>query len=510
MKRAVTLAIFAMAFALIPVTSAWAVWEGNAGIAAVGEFPGSGLFIRSDMFPKNTVVEIRNLENEKTAKAVVTGSSGVPGLVAMLSPQTADALGMKSGSVARVRISVPTVVERPAAGTYVEETSAVSEDPDANPAIAATETVAATDAVALTDVSPAEAIAAADAAAATDAVAPAEAIEPTAAMAEAEAPATEPVEENAEPAEIAGTDETAESVENVEPETNASIAETEADTDIASETADAPIDEIAPEAVETAEAADTPEIVPAIVAVPESAEATEPVDEPELAITDETAPVDEIVPAPEAEAVTALDAAAVVAEAAPEAEPETTSDETIVTLVPTDALPPEAPSVEPSSIPLVDAIAEATPEEPAIIVPEVVAPVVVAPIPVAPQEKPAIADVPAAPAIPAAVVAPAASGTSVAASTAAVAMSTADLPIIASLSKGSYYIQIGAYADAKNVRSILDKYGKKYPVAVEKTTNKNGECLKVYIGPVMKDEYGAVLEKFKANGFKDAFVRKGQ
>jgi hypothetical protein len=455
MKRAVTLAIFAVAFALIPVTSAWAVWEGNAGIAAVGEFPGSGLFVRSDMFPKNTVVEIRNLENEKTAKAVVTGSSGVPGLVAMLSPQTADALGMKSGSVARVRISVPTVVERPAAGTYVEETSAVSEDPDANPAIAATE------AVVPTDVAPTEAVAAADA------VAPTETADPTAALAEDETPVAEPIEEIAETeesAEIAASDETA------EPETNASIAETEpeADTEVAPEVAEAAVEDTVAEA---ADAAETPEVVPAIVAAPESAEAieateaTEPVDEPELAITDETAPVAEIVPVPEAEAVTGLDAAAVVAEAAPEAP----SDETIVTLVPTDALPPEAPSVEPSSIPLIDAIAEATPEEPAVVAP------VVEPIPVAP-----------------------------------VATSTVDLPLIASLLKGSYYIQIGAYADAKNVRSILEKYGKKYPVAVEKTTTKTGECLKVYIGPVMKDEYGAVLEKFKANGFKDAFVRKGQ
>lgn len=453
MKRAVTLAIFAVALALIPVTSAWAVWEGNAGIAAVGEFPGSGLFVRSDMFPKNTVVEIRNLENEKTAKAVVTGSSGVPGLVAMLSPETADALGMKSGSVARVRISVPTVVERPAAGTYVEETAAASEDPDANPAIAATAATAATEAVASTDAVAAEDVAA-------------EATEPTAVMAETESTATEPIEENEEPAEIAATDETAEPVENAEPEANASIAET------VPEVADAPVDETVPEAAESTE------VVPAIVAASESAESDEPVDEPELAITNETAPDAAIVPVPEAEAVTALDAAAVVAEAAPEAP----SDETIVTLVPTDALPPEAPSVEPSSIPLVDAIAGAIPEEPVVIVPEVVAPVAVEPTPVAP----------------------------VVTSTAAGVTSTAGLPIIASLAKGSYYIQIGAYADAKNVRSILDKYGKKYPVAVEKTTNKNGECLKVYIGPVMKDEYGAVLEKFKANGFKDAFVRKGQ
>jgi len=72
-------------------SSIWAVWEGNAGIAGSSEFPGSGLYARSDMFPKNTIVEIQNLEKEISVRVVITGTAGIPGLVAVLSPETAEA-----------------------------------------------------------------------------------------------------------------------------------------------------------------------------------------------------------------------------------------------------------------------------------------------------------------------------------------------------------------------------------------------------------------------------------
>lgn len=85
-----------------------------------------------------------------------------------------------------------------------------------------------------------------------------------------------------------------------------------------------------------------------------------------------------------------------------------------------------------------------------------------------------------------------------------------DVSVVSSLAKGSYYIQIGTYGDMSNVKKIVDKYGAKYPFTVEKGVSKGAETLKVYVGPVKKDEYGAVLERFRQLGFKDAFVRKGQ
>ena len=124
----------AVLLALVSVMPAWAIWEGNAGIGNASEFPGSGNFAKSDMFPKNTIVEILNLETNIAIRAVVTGSSGVPGLVAILSPEAAFALNVKTGSVSRVRISVPSpVAETPASGTLSGGQGARTADPDANP-----------------------------------------------------------------------------------------------------------------------------------------------------------------------------------------------------------------------------------------------------------------------------------------------------------------------------------------------------------------------------------------
>ena len=62
-------------FFFLSTTPLWAVWEGNAGIAAAAEFPGTGMYAKSDMFPRNTIVEIQNLETDITVRVVITGSS---------------------------------------------------------------------------------------------------------------------------------------------------------------------------------------------------------------------------------------------------------------------------------------------------------------------------------------------------------------------------------------------------------------------------------------------------
>lgn len=70
--------------------------------------------------------------------------------------------------------------------------------------------------------------------------------------------------------------------------------------------------------------------------------------------------------------------------------------------------------------------------------------------------------------------------------------------------KGKWYIQIGVYAKQENVNEIIKKYGKKYPLFIDQKNGKNY----VLIGPLSMDEYGAVLQRFKAFGYKDAFVKK--
>lgn len=92
-------------------SSLQATWEGNGGIGAASDFPASGLFVKSDMFPKHTLLEITNLEKNVSARAVVVGSSGVPGLLAVLSPDLGNKLSVPSGKVVRIRVLTPSPVQ---------------------------------------------------------------------------------------------------------------------------------------------------------------------------------------------------------------------------------------------------------------------------------------------------------------------------------------------------------------------------------------------------------------
>nr|MCR5606727.1 SPOR domain-containing protein [Treponema sp.] len=74
------------------------------------------------------------------------------------------------------------------------------------------------------------------------------------------------------------------------------------------------------------------------------------------------------------------------------------------------------------------------------------------------------------------------------------------------LKSGSYYVQIATLDDKENMKNIIDTYGKKYPVVF--VPRSSGKSYQVLIGPLNVDEYGSVLQRFKARGYKDAFMRK--
>ena len=76
------------------------------------------------------------------------------------------------------------------------------------------------------------------------------------------------------------------------------------------------------------------------------------------------------------------------------------------------------------------------------------------------------------------------------------------------LTKGSFYVQVGQFKDALNVESFVQVYGKQYPIAIEKSSTAKDVFYKVYVGPILKDERGAILETFQKLGFKDAFLKK--
>lgn len=386
MKRFMILITCICVLAVFPAVSAWAIWEGNAGIAAASEFPGKGMFARSDMFPKNTIVVIENLETGISVRAVITGSSNVSGLVAVLSPDTASALNIKPGSVSRVRVSIPSAVSEPGNKAASESDTAVnSNDPDVNPAVAAAAAPIPLESIAASSENP-----------------------------------LVPLDESKDVSTEAATDEPSVSAVATDvPENGIESADAEA---VASDSAaDAPVENGGAVA-----ASDNSVFYdePAIVAIDEGSAVVESAEQPE------------------------------VAEVTPPAESAS------VTLVPSEPNPPA--------------------------VPEDISPAVTAAIPV-----PEVEAVSAA--VPVAVV------------TAPITVPTEGTLI----GKGSFYVQIATYTDPSNAKAVMDKYGKKYPVIVEKASGSSGEVLKVCIGPVKKDEYGAVLERFKSLGFRDAFVRKG-
>lgn len=127
--------IFALlSFIVCSTAGLWAVWEGNAGVGAARDFSGGSMLVRSDMFPRDTLIEIENLENGKKTTALVSGSSGIAGLLVNLSPEVAKALEVPQDKIVRVRINTTSKLS----DDFLAEDGYTSADSDYNPALAVT------------------------------------------------------------------------------------------------------------------------------------------------------------------------------------------------------------------------------------------------------------------------------------------------------------------------------------------------------------------------------------
>jgi len=97
MKKITLLAaITASVFMLVSAS----VWEGAAGIGI--NFPENGNYLATNSFPVNTIVEVVNLENNKSAILIVSSSLDNSGLLALLSADAADFIGLKD--IGRIRM----------------------------------------------------------------------------------------------------------------------------------------------------------------------------------------------------------------------------------------------------------------------------------------------------------------------------------------------------------------------------------------------------------------------
>ncbi len=78
-------------------------WEGTAVVGRYGEFPPGGLYVASNTFPLNSMIDVTNLRTGDTARLIVAKDLTDPGVFLLLSEAAADELGIRSGSSAVVR-----------------------------------------------------------------------------------------------------------------------------------------------------------------------------------------------------------------------------------------------------------------------------------------------------------------------------------------------------------------------------------------------------------------------
>ena len=81
------------------------VWEGAATVAAGSELPDTGLYIATNSFPVNTAVDVTNLDNGITTRVITLTALDNPGILALLSKDAGNALGIPGRSLGRIRMT---------------------------------------------------------------------------------------------------------------------------------------------------------------------------------------------------------------------------------------------------------------------------------------------------------------------------------------------------------------------------------------------------------------------
>ncbi len=110
-------------------------WEGTVAMAQYGEFPSSGFYGASNSFPRNTIVEVKNLTNGKTVTLIIISRLDQEGVFLLVSSEAAQGLGFIASQI--IRASVRVVSSADQLYSLNQKDMAENPDPDINPAASA-------------------------------------------------------------------------------------------------------------------------------------------------------------------------------------------------------------------------------------------------------------------------------------------------------------------------------------------------------------------------------------
>jgi hypothetical protein len=82
-----------------------------------------------------------------------------------------------------------------------------------------------------------------------------------------------------------------------------------------------------------------------------------------------------------------------------------------------------------------------------------------------------------------------------------------DSYLVRDLDEHAYYLQIAVVKEADAAGRLAQSLASTYPVTIH--PKDDGAGYRVMVGPLRKDESGALLLSFRAGGYRDAFLRKG-
>ena len=82
------------------------------------------------------------------------------------------------------------------------------------------------------------------------------------------------------------------------------------------------------------------------------------------------------------------------------------------------------------------------------------------------------------------------------------------VPMITSMEQGKYYVQLGAYSRAELVEDEINRIGVNNPLTIQNIGSDEKPLFRVLLGPLNLGESGAMLQRFKSIGYKDAFLHR--